>query len=269
MLEVGYGGGLTAGPPKSNNDGGKTAPADQSYGYQKGLGENGVQGGYSASGGGGGGYWGGTISTTDGHGWGGSGYIGGVTNFQDITAKSIPGNQEIKLLDGSTSIGNNGDGAARITMIGYVLTKVSEIDPMYAPGSQFSITFEVNTLMNANEESRIYRQENYTSETLVDTHQDNNKVYSYTDSFPLPKKSGYFDIVYTVSTKSGSNTSVNYKILINTIPKIKALNNISSKYKPNSAAFIDVLVEDDTFVNLMLAEESTKKSFKNTISSVV
>ena len=111
-LPPAFGGGLEAAPPRGRETVG--IPASQTYGYLKGLGQNGIYRSGGTSGGGGGGYFGGlTIEGTyGGQGGGGSGYIGGVTSYNGIIAQTIPGNETFP-----PKSNNEGNVFAKITLI--------------------------------------------------------------------------------------------------------------------------------------------------------
>ena len=103
-------GGVGGGDPAGEGYTGQQA-ATSTSGYAFGYGQNRIGDG----GGGGGGYYGGYMANGDQGAGGGSGY---VNNDILSNAQTIAGDETILLPDGTTGIGNTGDGYARITLIG-------------------------------------------------------------------------------------------------------------------------------------------------------
>ncbi|EAY17729.1 hypothetical protein TVAG_170430 [Trichomonas vaginalis G3] len=255
-----WGGGIEAGRPMSWGPIFGT-PATQSKGNANGAGSAGQLHYFGSSGGGGGGYFGGTLppysDSYAGSAGGGSGYIGKVISFNGIIAQSIPGNQSMPSPDNQVqTIGREGNGAARITNLGYFLQKTSTLNDSYDPNSIISIDFSLNTL-GAGEIATIKRSINtMNQEETILTHNDDGNEYIYTDSFRLPEETGFLKIIYKVTSKSGITTSTFFDILVNKKPEINVIGRPKEKYVPTEKAFVEIEVVDDTYVNVTIKGEA-------------
>lgn len=246
--EVGYGGGLVAGPPKPSSN--VYSSASQSSGYQKGLGQPFVeQYNRNSAGGGGGGYWGGLTANSDGHGGGGSGYVGGVTSFRDITAETKGGNQIIPTLSGSTMKGNSGNGIARITLLGYILTLKNPVRQFYEPASRISLDFTLSSLGNA-ETANITRSINGSTPEIAKIHKDEGQPYDFTDSFISPEQIGYFRIVYTIKSLSQTTTELTVDVLVCYQPTIETIVAMKTQFVGNEIAETTLDIFDFNSVTL-------------------
>lgn len=231
---------------------GKSATTEK--GYKKLYGQKGWyhvgEGKYNGfpSGGGGGGYYGGYSNMDEGPGGGGSGYIGGVIDFRDIKKKTYAGNEQFPRFDYS------GNGAARITLLGYLLTLQSKIETSYFPGSTIYLDFSL-TSMGINEEAKIFRSINDTAEILIKSHQDEGEIYNFTDSFDLPFISSYYTITYRVQSKSDLNTSFIYQILVTKVPQLLILSNPKPKYILNETVSVDIELSDDTYSKIIINDD--------------
>ncbi|EAX98491.1 hypothetical protein TVAG_354290 [Trichomonas vaginalis G3] len=255
-----WGGGLEAGRPIANGPA-YGSPATLSQGNSNGIGSAGVFHTYGITGGGGG-YFGGTLpphvfNGRAGCAGGGSGYIGKVISFNGIVAKSIPGNQQMPSPDSDTqTIGRSGNGAARITILGYFLQKTNSLKDTYDPNSTISIDFTLNTL-GTEEVATIKRSLNNTNlEETILTHIDDGNEYSFTDSFRLPEETGFLKISYTVTSKSGTTTSTFFDILVNKKPEINVIGRPKERYIPSEKTFVEIEVIDDTYVNVSIKDKS-------------
>lgn len=260
----GWGGGEIAGPPTFYNGQTYGISATSKSGFKKLKGENGIyfhtSNNYGApSAGAGGGYYGGyspARSASDySSGGGGSGYIGGVIDFNDIKRKTIAGNEYFYRLDGTYGVGNPGNGAARITLLGYSLTLKSKIEKNYIPGSRISLNLSL-TSMGKEEEAKIFRSINKTAEILIKTHPDEGEIYEFTDSFDIPYISGYYSIDYRVQSKSNVNTTLSFDILVTKVPDLQILNRPKPKYVKGEPVNINFELIDDTFSTLMIFNDS-------------
>ncbi|EAY08616.1 PE-PGRS protein, putative [Trichomonas vaginalis G3] len=126
IQETPFGGGLTSSLPRGY---GKTGTASsQTSGYQKGVGQPGINDGTTTSGGGGGGYFGGftIVGSSAGQAGGGSSYIDGVVSYGSVEKNTINGETAMPVLNGF-SVGNNGHGFARITLLSSLVIKEKPI----------------------------------------------------------------------------------------------------------------------------------------------
>lgn len=254
----GWGGGEIAGPTTDFYGRNFGQSATSSSGYQKLNGQHGAySSGGAASGGGGGGYFGGyaPLSYTGRYnlgypsGGGGSGYIGGVIDYQDIKKQTLAGNESFSRLDGSYGIGNPGNGAARITILGYSLTLNTKLQKNFIPGSTISLDFNLSSMGN-DEEAKIFRSINDTADTLIKTHPDDGNVFNFLDSFDLPFISGKYNIKYTVQSKSNTNTTTTIEILVTKTPQLQILNNPKPKYTKEESISLEIELSDDTYADL-------------------
>lgn len=250
----GWGGGEAAGPPTNYDGNSFGTSATSSAGYKKLFGESGTYFGGAPSGGGGGGYYGGyslgsSSNLIQPSGGGGSGFVGKVIDYKDIKKKTFAGNENFYRLDGTYGIGNPGNGAACITVLGYVLTLKSKIQQNYIPGSTISLDFTLSS-MGVGEEAKIYRSINNSADTLIKTHTDDGTSFDFTDYFDLPYISGKYVIKYTTQSKSNTNTTTTFEILVTKVPQVQVLNNPKPKYSNDETIIIEVEISDDTYVNL-------------------
>lgn len=257
MNEVGFGGGIVAGPPKYYET--IYRAADQTYGYSKEKGEKGrISSSRSPSGGGGGGYWCGYTADANAHAGGGSGYIDGVISIFDIVKQSIPGNETITLLNGAQSMGNPDHGAARITAIGYSIKIKTDIEERYDQSSKIKIKLEVNSVRQS-EQTTVYRQFNNVKENIHE-HTDDGVPDRFYDEFDLPAESGSYELTYSVCWKKQNTcTSTSRFIFVNTLPIVKNITNFKSKYREDQLAFCDFEIISDKQVYLIIENENSKK----------
>lgn len=244
-----WGGGLSGGPPRQNLNVYGTA-ADQTNGYQLGQGQDGAYDGSTSTGGGGGGYKGGFTYNNHGSGGGGSGHIGGVIDYNGIAKKTIPGNEYITQIDGTNRKGNNGHGAARITLIGYGISLANKIEDHYSPGSLLKFNVSL-TSMGKEEQSTMWRIID-NNESLVDTHNDTGTSYTYADSFYSPIVPGFYDIKYKVRSKSGAVTEHKFRILVSSIPIIINKSRFQTKFVQGENLTLPLEVRDDTYITLKI-----------------
>lgn len=250
-----WGGGETAGPPTYTSATNSQPPVTLKYGYQKLNGQYGSYNSWAPSGGGGGGYYGGY---TYYHycGGGGSGFVGGVIDYKDVKKKTFAGNENFYRIDGSYGKGNPGNGAARITLLGYELKLLSKIEKNYIPGSRISLDFSLSSL-GVGEEATIYRSINNTSTSKIKSHEDDGKTFMFTDSFDLPFISGKYIVDYTVQSKSNTNTTLSLSILVTKSPELTILNAPKNKYTKDEPVTLEVEISDDTYATLVVQDDSS------------
>lgn len=253
--KAGFGGGLEAGAHAYLHII-REERATQNSGYnQKGIGQDGLKGGNSYGGGAGGGYWGG-YSESDGQAGGGSGYIGKVISYAGITAQTIPGNESFMLVNGQTNKGNNGNGAARITMIKsvYKMNFDNPLNPFYEPYSDIQLNFTVPSI-STNEHITITRTLDNEEITIYDN-DDTGIDISIKDKFSAPSQTGKHQLIYKAISKDSLVTTNTFELLVNIPPKIKVLGRIKSSFAKQETSSISIEVFDDSFVNLYLTDKS-------------
>lgn len=260
---LGWGGGEIAGFCGRGTN--KHLQATSTSGYKKLFGQNGIYVPGAVDGAGGGGYYGGFARNGGYHynGGGGSGFIGGVISYKDIQKKSIPGNEEIYLINGQKRIGNPGNEAARITLLGYNLVLKTTLKDYYEPDSRIYLNFSLNSI-GTEEQAKIKRSINDQNEVLFKTIPDEGKEMNFEDDFLLPSTPGKYDVKYIVESKSGSMSEpLIVKILVTNAPKIEIFGNPKTKYMINENASVIIDVSDDTYVNLYIFDElQTYKTLK-------
>ncbi|EAY02542.1 hypothetical protein TVAG_494910 [Trichomonas vaginalis G3] len=254
--DTGFSGGLEAGRPRDGSGNYGTA-ASQTTGNALGQGQTGIRCVNAYSGGGGGGYFGGfTKGSTRSDpviAGGGSGYIGGVISYRDIIAQTIGGNETITKMDGTQRTGNNGNGAARITILGYFLNPHTNLSEYYYPETSFSMEFSVNSL-GTGEKGTLNRTFSSNESAEIHSFDDKGREHRFTDNFLLPKKSGYYTISYTITSKSGTKSETSFTILVNKEPKLTLKSEPKDKYIRGEKITLYFDIFDDTFATIYIGD---------------
>lgn len=215
------------------------------------YGGNAVKGGYAS--GGGSGYFGGASgSQSASAGAGGSSYVNKVLSDPKNLAGNLSIPSQYSLTE--TTIGNSGHGAVRITILGYSLVLQSPIQPSYSTNTNISLNLTLFSL-GKDEFATIVRTFDGEEKTILER-EDNGQDYNFTDEFLLPAIPGTFHVLYSITNKIGTKTSLDIELFVNKQPQLQPLGMMKLKYYPGDESYIELKIYDDFNVNLEIKDET-------------